>query len=210
MDVIKLRKYHQIKELVNNSNYNSSGEWSNAVNGSGDVVTSKSGFFQTRREFMEFFINDQPLSDLLTTFLAYRDSLLKSWVGVLGSFPDKQPELYTLKRLLLEPLTEQTIRPALRQDLEKEHFEDYSKWYKENFSNDLILIYCCHECGSVDCGGIGVKVDQKNDTIIWTFFENEKRRTKGKTLQFHFDKRQYYGVFNKYRQAFIKNKDTRK
>jgi len=78
MDVIKLRKYHQIKELVNNSNYNSSGEWSNVVNGSDDVVTSKSGFFQTWREFMEIIINDQPLSDLLTTFLAYRDSLLKS------------------------------------------------------------------------------------------------------------------------------------
>ncbi len=210
MDVIKLRKYHQIKELVNNPGYSSSGEWSDVVNGSGDVVISKSGSFQTWREFIEIFINDQQLSDLLTTFLAYHDSLLKYWVGVLGSFPDKQAELFTLKRLLLEPITDEEIRSALPKDSKEKQIEERFKWHKEHLLNDLILIYCCHECGNFECGGINVKIDQKNDTIIWTFFENELRRTKGKTLQFHFEKSQYSGVFNKYRKAFLKNKDTRK
>jgi hypothetical protein len=38
------------------------------------------------REFLEFFVNDKPLSELLDKFYGIKGSILDNWIGILGSF----------------------------------------------------------------------------------------------------------------------------
>ncbi|HQI46296.1 MAG TPA: hypothetical protein PLC59_09580 [Bacteroidales bacterium] len=148
-------------------------------------------------EFYEFFINDKPLSGILTEFCKLENSLLDNWIGVLGSFPNKQPELIKIKRLLLEQITEKEIGDLFPLDLEKYYLDTGIDNYKEELADEEIIIYCCAECGDYDCGGFKIKVEKDKDTFVWTYNDE------GRILQFHFDKKQYFNTFDTYRQTII-------
>ena len=92
-----------------------------------------------RDVFVEFFINDVPLSRLLEDFYGQKECILDNWIGVLGSFGDAEAEKLIIKQLL----------------------------GKEAAAPELI-IYCCGECGQPDCGGIKVRIDRNGGSVFWT------------------------------------------
>lgn len=53
-----------------------------------------------KQEFLEYFINGQPLSGLLTKFYDSKTNILDNWIGVLGRSPGTQMDSITIKQLL--------------------------------------------------------------------------------------------------------------
>lgn len=203
MDTIELKKYHRTGGLVNEKTTRPK-ELLNKIKTTFDNATlAKDGLTKRPTEFYEFFINDQPLSVILTEFCKLENSLLDNWVGVLGSFPNRQSELNTIKRLLLKQITEQEIREVFPKDLDKHYLDNGIENYKEELADEEIIIYGCAECGDYGCGGFKVKVDKTDDAFVWTFSDEEK------ILQFHFDKHQYFKTFDTYKQTIINENNYR-
>lgn len=197
MDIIELRKYHRAGGLAGEQSARPENLSNKIKSTLGNVTLTKDGLSKRPTEFYEFFINGKPLSEILTAFCRLGDSLLDNWVGMLGSFPNKQSELNTIKRLLLKKITEQEIRDAFPKDLDKHDLENGIERYKEELADEEIIIYGCAECGDYDCGGFKIRVSKEENSIVWTY-NNE-----GKILQFHFDKHQYFSTFDAYRQTII-------
>lgn len=152
------------------------------------------------RKFYEFYINDKPLSSLITEFCNLDKSLLENWVGVLGSFQNRQSELNKIKRLLLKQISEQEILDIFPKGLDKYYLDHGIEDYKKELADQEIIIYGCAECGDYGCGGYAIKIDKQEELIIWTFNDE------GNILQFHFDKHQYFNAFDNYRQLIDKRK----
>ncbi len=195
METIKLKKYHRKGGLVDEKTTRPKDLLNKIKTTFGNTTLTKDGLINRPTEFYEFFINDQPLSVILTEFCKLENSLLDNWIGVLGSFPNRKSELNTIKRLLLKPITEQDIRDVLPKDLNIHYLDNRIENYKEELADEEIIIYCCAECGDYGCGGFKVKVDKTDDTFVWTYCDE------GKMLQFHFDKHQYFTTFDTYRQG---------
>lgn len=154
-------------------------------------------------EFYEFFINDKPLSEILTEFCKLDKPLLDNWIGLLGPFPNKKAELNYIKRLLVEQISEQEFRDVFPNDLDKNFLDSGMENYREELADEEIMIYGCPACGDYDCGGYKIKIDQESDQTIWTFNDN------GDSLQFHFDKNQYFDTFEIYRKRLLNELNSR-
>ena len=44
---------------------------------------------------------------------------------------------------------------------------------KSDLNNERVLIYCCAECGDIDCGGITAKIVQEGNFMKWFDFAYE-------------------------------------
>ena len=203
MDTIELKKYHRIGGLVDEKTTRPKDLLNKVKTTFGNATLTNDGLTKRPTEFYEFFINDQPLSVILTEFCKLKNSLLDNWVGVLCSFPNRQSELNTIKRLLLKQITEQEIREVFPKDLDKHYLDNGIENYKEELADEEIIIYGCAECGDYGCGGFKVKVDKTGDTFVWTYGDE------GKILQFHFDKHQYFKTFDNYRQTISNENNYR-
>jgi hypothetical protein len=156
---------------------------------------TKDGLYKRPTEYYEFFINDKPLSLILTEFCNFDNSILDNCIGVFGSFSNRQFELNKIKRLLIKQITEQEIRAVFPKDFDKQFLDNGIENYLEELADEQIIIYGCAECGDYGCGGFKVKVDKTDDSFVWTYSDE------GKILQFHFEKNQYFKTFDNYRQT---------
>lgn len=63
---------------------------------------------------------------------------------------------------------------------------------REELEDPEILIYCCAECGSRDCGGIVVTITRLDDSVVWSIKEGIRE------LKFTFNKHDYFTAFRHY------------
>jgi hypothetical protein len=202
MDIIELKKYHRSGGLVDEQNTRPKDILSKIKTFTRNVTMTKEGQNKSPTEFYEFFINDKPLSEILTEFSKLENSLLDNWVGILGSFSNKKWERNTIKRLLLQEINEQEVRDVFPKDLDKYYLDNGIENYKDELADEEIIIYGCAECGDYGCGGFKIKVDRKGNQFVWTYNEDEN------ILQFYFDEHQYFDTFDSYRKT-IENKKTK-
>jgi|WetSurMetagenome_2_1015567.scaffolds.fasta_scaffold33537_3 hypothetical protein len=201
MDTIELKKYHRTGGLGAEQTTRPKDILSKIKTVFGNVTMTKEGQNKRPTEFYEFFINDRPFSEILTEFCKLDYSLLDNWVGVLGSFSNKKSELNTIKRLLLQQITEQEIRDVFPKVLDKYYLDNGIENYREELADEEIIIYGCLECGDYDCGGFKIKVDKEGEKFLWTYNDE------GNILQFHFDQHQYFDTFDSYRKT-IENENN--
>lgn len=201
MDRIELKKHKRKGGLADETTSSPKNLLNKIKTTFGNATLTIDGVSKRPTEFYEFFINDRPLSTILTEFCNLDNSLLDNWVGVLGAFSNRQSERITIKRLLLKQITEQDIKDLFPKDLDQ-YFLDIGN-YKQELSDEEIIIYGCAECGNYDCGGYKIKVDKEEDTVVWTYNDEER------TLQFHFNKHQYFNTFDAYSQTIKNEKNYR-
>jgi hypothetical protein len=145
-------------------------------------------------QFLEYFINDHPLSELLDNFYNSKTTILENWVGALGSSINPMTDIIKVKQLLGKKVTDEEIRQVYPSSWTDQEFKWYLEKYREELENPEVLIYCCAECGDYDCGGIAVTIDRTDTCVIWTI----KASDSDNTLKLEFDKYLYFDVFNKY------------
>ena len=159
---------------------------------SGTGVGKHNQAVRPRPPFMEFFINDTPLSKLLDDFYQSKETILDNWIGVLGTTLYPKLDLIKVKHFLGKTVTDKEISQALLPPFPKDQREYQMHLIREELEDPEILIYCCAECGSRDCGGIAVTIRRLEDRVIWLIREDMRE------LRFTFNKHQYYTVFEHY------------
>ena len=190
MDTLSIKKYHR-HALVVDKKINSLKRLSKADNlPKGNTSLTKSGSIKTDREFLEFYINDTPLTELLNSFYNQKGSILDNWVGVLGWTTNLPAEMIKIKQLLGKNISDKEIRQVFPASWTDTEFEYYLDKYRDELANPEIIIYCCAECGDYDCGGIAVSIDKTDNSVIWKIIDKEKM------LSFQFDKYQYLDILN--------------
>jgi hypothetical protein len=98
----------------------------------------------------------------------------KSSVTPFGFFPSKEEQKRILKEFRLQQKTQ--------------------------LSGDRIELYICECCGDIGCGAITVKIIDRGDKIIWTYFANQSDPDEiGDEIrvdQIEFDRQNYFKVFS--------------
>lgn len=189
MDTLKLKKYSRPGSLVEGS-INSRSKLVNSDRPlSGNTTLTSKGIVKSKREFLEFYVNDKPLSQMLDKFYEIKGSLLEDWIGILGWSVNKWVDIIKIKQLLGASITDKEIRAQYPENWDDREFEGYLDKHREELSDPEVIIYGCAECGDYDCGGISVKIDEKEDTFLWTFSSDNGH------LIFEFDKYQYFNLF---------------
>jgi hypothetical protein len=191
MDTFSIKKYHRHGSVVDKE-INSVKRITNSdkLPKGNSTLTNKCSI-KTYREFLEFFINDVPLTELLNKFYNQKGSVLDNWIGVLGWTTNSQAEIIKLKQLLGKNINDNDIRKVFPASWTDNEFESNLEKYRDELSNPEIIIYCCAECGDYDCGGITVSINKTDSSVIWTIAEKDK------TLSFEFDKYLYFDTLQK-------------
>jgi hypothetical protein len=140
-------------------------------------------------DFIEFFINDQPLSGLLNSFFKLKDGILENWVGVLGHATNPCIDIIKLKQLLNKNVTDKDLRAAFPASWSENELSWYLDKYREELAKPEVLIYCCAACGDIDCGGWWVTITRDEETVSWSIGSEEEA-----SISFTFDKYQYFDV----------------
>ncbi|OQP45404.1 hypothetical protein A4H97_32565 [Niastella yeongjuensis] len=154
--------------------------------------------FKEHKEFLEFYINDKPLSEQIDAlYYSNKKSILDNWTGVLGT-NKHHAEIVKVKQLLSKPVSDKEIR-AIYAKLSDADFPYYLERTREELANPEIIVYCCAECGDYDCGGVAITIDKTDQSVIWTVLESEKQ-----PLRFEFEKYSYYDVLGVYLNQLLK------
>jgi hypothetical protein len=192
MDNLSLRKYH-IRGLLVYKAITSLKRLSKSKKlPTGNTTLTDKGVEKSEREFLEFYINDTPLSELLDKFYGIKGSILDNWIGILGSFENHKSEIIRVKQLLGKTISDKEIRQTYPSEWSNDDFQWYLEMTRDELSDPEVIIYCCAECGNYDCGGIKARIDKSDNAFIWTFTEEDKQ------LVFSFNKYQYFDLFDKY------------
>lgn len=138
--------------------------------------------------FLEFCINDTPLSLLLDNCNTYGDSLLLNYTGVLGSEVFANGEWIKLHQLMQKQVTDADIRKAIPNRFSPKETRQLVEEYLHELMAPEVIIYCCAECGDYYCGGIKVIIEVQEATVTWSVCDMPA------PLVFTFDKYQYYQV----------------
>lgn len=137
-------------------------------------------------DYVEFYINGEPLSDLINEQTEPSSPVFSKYTSVLGTM-----ELTNFDRLKIRQLQGQRVTKA---DLEElfpaSHFDQ--KPIFDELKLPEILIYCCAECADYKCGGYFIKLQEEPEKVRWTI------TTDAKKLQFTFDKKAYRDELNTY------------
>lgn len=176
MDSLKLQKYQRPDSLADNTKKSNK---------------KPKGLVRSDKTFLEYFINDKPLSEQLDIFFNTKTSILENWVGALGSGNSKA-DIIKVKQLLGKKVSDKEIRDVYPLSWTDDEFQWYLEKHREELDNSEVLIYCCAECGDYDCGGIAVTIDKTENSVVWTVIDDSK------VLKFEFDKNLYFDIFNKY------------
>ncbi|WP_165760170.1 hypothetical protein [Niastella populi] len=197
MGTLTLQKYQRLDSLADKS-INSLGK---AVKSKkkplGNTTLTNKGFVRSQKPFLEYFINDKPLSEQLDKIYNTKTTILENWVGALGSGNPKTDRI-KVKQLLQRKVSDKEIRDVYPSSWTEDEFQWYLDKYREELENPEVLIYCCAECGDYDCGGIAVTIDQTENSVVWNIIGASD------ILKFEFDKNLYFGVFNNYLNQIAK------
>lgn len=191
MDTLKLQKYQRQGSLTDNNINSLNKIIKNKKTASGNTTLTNKGLIKSDNQFLEYFINDKPLSELLDKFYNSKTSILENWIGALGSANPKS-DIIKAKQLLGKKVSDKEIREVYPSSWTDDEFQWYLDKYKEELEDPEVLIYCCAECGDYDCGGIAVTISKTETSVVWTIKEASK------VLTFEFDMYLYFDVFNKY------------
>lgn len=175
MDSLKLQKYQRPDTPAGNTNKSNK---------------KPQGVVRSDKLFLEYFINDIPLSEQLNKFYNTKKTVLENWVGALGSGNPKTDTI-KVKQLLGKKVTDKEIRDIYPSSWTNDEFQWYLDKYREELEDPEVLIYRC-ECGDYDCGGIAVTIDKTENSVVWTVVGDSKM------LKFEFDNNLYFDVFKKY------------
>jgi hypothetical protein len=186
MDILTLKLYRK-PVAVGNHRADHSNNAHASVKRMTKAVTSTDNSDIFNRVFLEFFVNDKPLSMLLDGFYNQKGSILDNSVGVIGWTINLPAEVIKCKQLLGKSITEEEIRQASGSSFTKHDLDDY----REELSNPEVLIYCCAECGDYKCGGVTVSILHFDDAVTWKISNGDK------SLKFQFAKSSYYDLFKK-------------
>jgi hypothetical protein len=132
-----------------------------------DRLTLREFSSSKRGRFIEFFVNDRPLSEIIDEFDGNRTSVLDNWAGVFGT-NTPWAEIIKAKQLIKAKIPEAEMRALLAANLEEDHVEDVLDQYRAELDDPEVIIYRCAECGDYLCGGVGVTIDMQEDTVTWT------------------------------------------
>lgn len=194
MDTLRLQKYRWQGALVEKHINSPEKIVKNKKILPGNTTLTDKGLVKSDKQFLEFFINNDPLSELLDKFYNSKVPILEDWIGVLGFSMNPKTNIIKVKQLLGKTVSDKEIRQVYPSSWTDDEFQWYLEKYREELKNPEILVYCCAECGDYDCGGIAVAIDTTEIAVVWTFKDGDK------TLQFEFDTHLYFQVFNKYLQ----------
>lgn len=156
MDTLKLQKHQRQGSLADN-NINSLDKVVKKRTASGNTTLTNRGLIKSDKQFLEYFINDKPLSELLDKFYNSKTSILENWIGALGSTNPKT-DIIKVKQLLGKKVADKEIKEVYPSSWTDDELQWYLDKCKEELENPEILIYCCAECGDYDCGGIAVTI----------------------------------------------------
>lgn len=159
----------------------------------GNVAGEKTIVPELPAQFIEFFLNNTPLSAILSDF--YKTPVLVDYTGVLGAFGNKKVERIKIRQLLLESVSDDEIAELFPGHIGEKETAQGIKKYREELEDIAVILYCCAECGDYACGGFTVSIGEVADTITWTF------GTEGNLLVFQFDRQQYFSIFDQYRKG---------
>lgn len=195
MDTLRLQRYQKPgspagKEM--NSLEKAAGKKKNFQD---KTALPNKGLMKPGTEFLEYFINDKPLSALLDHFYGSKTTILENWIGALGVNP--KSDLIKIKQLLNKEVTDKEIRQVYPAAWTKDEFSGYLDKYRDELANPEILIYCCAECGDYECGGIAVTTAIEDKSVIWTINDGDK------ALKFEFEKYAYFEVLNNYLRKLL-------
>lgn len=200
MDKLELKIYNLINEqksLLLSKKVGFLSKLKNALN----PFKTKSQFNRPQ-SFFEYYINGIALSDKLNELNKFGQNTLDQWIGALGSFKPSQYELNHLKRMMLQPLSEDEIRSVFSSELDPISLDNSLVRYQEELNDTDILLYVCIECGDYACNGIKVKIQEENDCITWTL--------QHKGLKFRFDKDEYIVTLKAYQNEVLMKFSQRK
>ncbi len=151
---------------------------------------------QPQISFIEFFINDRPLSTLLDEFYASKHiNTLKNNIGVLGSFGNLPIEIIKVKQLLGKrciPEDFEEVRELLTRTIDKDRVNDIIDTIKDELSEPGTMVYCCAQCGDYLCGGVNVNILIDENYVKWAFGEEAE------ILEFVFNKYAYLETMKAY------------
>ncbi len=140
--------------------------------------------------FLEFFINDKSLSELLDSRFYENGSVLDNWIGVLGWMKNTPAEIVKIKQLMRMHVTDSDIRRIFPNNSTDNEFKNYLQQYRNELANPCVILYCCAQCGDYDCGGIAALLEEEGQTIRWKMGDGKDG------LVFTFAKHQYLDVFS--------------
>lgn len=190
MDILKLQKYRR-QVYTGNWNTQKKEKALKRKAFSNHSMSTDDGLAKIDREFLEYFINDTPLSELLDKFYNSKTSILDNWIGALGSANTKA-DVIKVNRLLGKPVTEKEIRKLYPPGWSDSEFQRYLEKETEELKSPEILVYICAHCGDYDCNGIALTIERTDTSTIWIIKNGDSR------LSFEFDKHLYFEAFNKY------------
>lgn len=157
---------------------------------------SETSHRRTVSSFIEFYINDQPLSSLLdSSYSGNRTSVLENNVGVLGSFKNIPLEIIKVNQLLGRTNTDSDFAEfseQLAQTMDQSHIADVIDSVKDELAAPGVMIYCCAACGDYLCGGVTVDLCINDENVTWTFADGDLKKV------FVFDKYAYLGTLKSY------------
>ena len=192
MDYLSLKKYTRPRSIVDR-NINSLRKLTKSKKlPTGNSKLTSDGLVKTETSFLEFYINDEPLSKLLDKFYGTDGSILDNWIGVLGWTVNKKTDIVKVKQLLGKNISDKDIKEMFPAEWTDNEFQNNLENVREELSDPNIIIYCCAECGHYQCGGITVRIKKTDDAFVWTLRNEDKR------LTFRFDKYQYFDLFDQY------------
>jgi len=159
-----------------------------------DTLTLQTYFHSAnQKQFLEYFVNDKPLSTILKEFFQLETSILENWTGALGAI-NAQVDIVKIKQLLGIEVSDEEIKNVYPSCTE-EAFKGLLKAYREELANPVILIYCCPLCGDYYCGGIGITIDKTETLVRWIIYGETQK------LLLEFDRAAYLAVFTTYLQS---------
>ena len=146
-----------------------------------------------KTKIYEFYVDEKPLSEILTEFYSEEKSILENWANVFNNPNNIDWELIIKKQFLLEQISDSEIEKIFPKTFPKNEIQKGINRIREYLNDENVIVYGCKECGDFECGGYQTKITENNKNFIWTF-ENEEIN---ESLILEFDKKEYLKIFEK-------------
>ncbi len=140
--------------------------------------------------FVEFYINDKSLSEIIDNYDKSSDSFLENYTGVLGGLNNPLSEAIKIKQLLGKKVSDVEIRALFSHSSAKDSIDYLVSLCYDELADPAIIIYGCAECGDYNCGGVKVTIEKEEDVVKWMVVDEPLMPV------FTFNKHVYYEVFS--------------